>query len=206
MIKIFGGKMVSHPFLFVMKAKKHEDHKEVLLQKLEKGLPISKHLQEQVLDTTMQDVGEHLKLPEFAWTMKKKGHQVSTKAYNRIHWWQIGVDMKHLKLGTKKNYDRPTPVDFWYTRKRYIFMSACYFLETNGGDVDIIDTADDKLTQKIKVKEGDVLFVPHFVKIGKLENSTIFHFNTSYIYAGVEFLPANKGIRKSIRKLFNTYK
>ena len=59
---------------------------------------------------------------------------------------------------------------------------------------------------KLKVKEGDVLFVPHFVKIGKLENSTVFHFNVSYIYAGVEFLPVNKGIRKSIRKLFNTYK
>jgi len=86
-----------------------------------------------------------------------------------------------------------------------MFMSACYFLETEGGKVDIIDKYG-KLTQKIKVKEGDVLFVPHFVKIGKLENSTVFHFNTSYIYAGVEFLPANKGIRKSIRKLFNTYK
>ena len=85
-------------------------------------------------------------------------------------------------------------------------MSACYFLETEGGKVDIVDTQTGKLTKKIKVKEGDVLFVPHFVKIGKLENSTVFHFNVSYIYAVVEFLPANKGIRKSIRKLFNTYK
>ena len=198
--------MTNHPFLFVIKAKKHENHKEVLLEKIEKGLPTFKHLQEQALDTTMQQVGENLKLPEFAWTMKKKGHQVSQKAYDRIHWWQIGVDKKHLKLGTKKNYDRPTPVDFWYTRKRYMFMSACYFLETEGGKVDVVDTQTGKLTKKIKVKEGDVLFVPHFVKIGKLENSTVFHFNVSYIYAGVEFLRANKGIRKSIRKLFNTYK
>ena len=198
--------MASHPFLFVMKAKKHEDHKEVLLEKLEKGLPTFKHLQEQVLDTTMQHAGEHLKLPEFAWTMKKKGHQVSQKAYDRIHWWQIGIDKKHLKLGTKKNYDRPYPLDFWYTRKRYFFMSACYFFDTKGGKVDIIDTTNKKNNRKISVKEGDVLFVPHFMKIEKLENSSVFHFNTSYIYAGVEFLPANKGIRKSIRKLFSTYK
>jgi len=36
--------MASHPFLFVMNAKKHEDHKEVLLEKIEQDLPIFKHL------------------------------------------------------------------------------------------------------------------------------------------------------------------
>ena len=67
-------------------------------------------------------------------------------------------------------------------------------------------TTNKKNNRKISVKEGDVLFVPHFMKIEKLENSSVFHFNISYIYAGVEFLPANKGIRNSIRKLFSTYK
>ena len=182
----------------------HSKHKQILLDKIKTNRKFfetsdniqGKNTKENYLDyfksnvikDTMDKIGKDLKLPYFEWTIPEVGHQVSQEAYFKIHEIQGPIDEEQRKLGIEPRYEVKCEWDRYYTRKRYLAFTNCYYLDSPDENFKVGVQGKNGETIEVDVKEGDLLSIPHWmIRLSPLEGINI-GFNSSYIFTGMELV------------------
>jgi hypothetical protein len=193
--------------ILVNSIKEHKKHKPILLDKLDlkkdyspppytqKSDDYLHYFYSEVINDTMDKIGKDLRLPYYEWTipdLHSPEHHVSREAYLKIHEKQLLLEEEQKKLGVGQRYyigeKPPCKWDLHYTRKRYLFFTNCYYLNSSEENFKVGVQGRNNEEIDVDVKEGDVLSIPHWMnRLSPIETLGI-GFNSSYIYTGMELI------------------